>query len=269
MTLSSDRFSKPASLIRVASGQWPTFAGGFHACEFLANSGVATTSLQVYPREIIYREGDKADSVYFIETGTVKLTVVSSEGKEATIALLGTGELLGEACISGNLQQRISTAEALSRCAMLRISRNSMNEVIRKHPRFLDYFLSFIVSRNLRMQQDLMAQLFTSSEKRLARVLLMLAGLSEGTEDAEARVHRLSHEELAEIVGTTRSRISFFMNRFRKHGHVAYAGNTAELLVRKSLRSVVLDIPACEHCSTGPRLPNLGSDVSIPGKSGE
>ena len=264
----TNRFSKPA-LIRVASGQWPTIDSGFPACEFLANSGVATTPLRVQAREIIYREGDKADSVYFIEMGTVKLTVVSSEGKEATIALLGAGELLGEACVSGRISHRISTAEALSRCAMLRISRSSMNQVIRKDPRFLDYFVSFIVSRNLRMQEDLVAQLFTSSEKRLARVLLMLAGLSEGTEEAEARVQRLSHEELAEIVGTTRSRISFFMNRFRKQGHVAYAGNTGELVVRKSLRAVLLHVSACEHCSTGSSLLNSTEEFSIPGESGD
>lgn len=222
----------------------------FEPAVFLANSGLVSNVLRFRAKDIIFYQGDPADAVFFIQAGRVKLTVVSPEGKEATIALLGAGEFLGEACVSGKVSQRMNTAEAVSDCITLRISRAAMADVIRREPRFLDFFLSFILARNLRMQEDLMAQLFTSSEKRLARVLLLLAGFT-GPEQQQAEISRISHEALAEMVGTTRSRISFFMNRFRKQGHVTYGscpGRTMQ--IRCSLASVVLDDPRCQHCST-------------------
>ncbi|HYX52019.1 MAG TPA: Crp/Fnr family transcriptional regulator [Candidatus Limnocylindrales bacterium] len=227
------------SLAAAASGDQPS--------DLLNRSGLAGSMLDIGPRRVIFHQGDSADSVYLIHCGTVKLTVVSDDGKEATVALLGSGDLLGEACITGKVSDRISTAQTVTKCRLLRVSRASMAQVIHKDPQFLDYFLSFVVSRNLKMQDDLLAQLFTSSEKRLARTLLMLAGF--GHDHAEqAHVQRMSHEELAEIVGTTRSRISYFMNRFRRQGHIDYSGITGELVINHSLISIAHGLPACQLC---------------------
>lgn len=221
----------------------------FEPAAFLAACGLIRNTQIFRAEETIYSQGDPADSVYFIQRGTVKLTVVSAEGKEAALALLGSGEFLGESCISGKISQRITTAVALTNCALVRISRSALFDVIRREPLFLDFFLSFIVGRNLRMQQELIAQRFNSSEKRLARVLLLLAGLTDSAED-QAEISRISHEELAEMVGTTRSRISFFMNRFRKQGHVVYGGGSRGIVqIRSSLARVVVDDPRCDQCS--------------------
>jgi CRP/FNR family cyclic AMP-dependent transcriptional regulator len=228
-------------------------ASDLEPTELLSRSGLAGSTMEFGPRKTIYHQGDRADSVYLIHSGTVKLTVVSDEGKEATVALLGRGDLLGEACISGNVSERMSTAQTVTKCRLQRVSRASMEQVIHNDRQFLDYFLSFVVSRNLKMQDDLLAQLFTSSEKRLARTLLMLAGFSRDHAD-QAHVQRLRHEELAEIVGTTRSRITFFMNRFRKQGHLDYSGITGELVINHSLISIALGVPACERC---PRIDKL------------
>jgi CRP-like cAMP-binding protein len=221
----------------------------FEPATFLSNSGLVSNVMGFRAKDIIFSQGDPADAVFFIQAGKVKLTVVSSEGKEATIALLGACEFLGEACVTGQVSRRMSTAQAVSDCMMLRISRSAMADVIRREPRFLDFFLSFILARNLRMQEDLIAQLFDSSEKRLARILLLLAAFDDPAQE-QAQIPRISHEALAEMVGTTRSRVSFFMNRFRRQGHVAYGNESrADLLVRRSLAGILLNDPACEHCS--------------------
>jgi CRP/FNR family transcriptional regulator, cyclic AMP receptor protein len=221
----------------------------FEPSSFLAAYGLIRNAQIFRAEEIVYSQGDPADCVFFIQRGTVKLTVVSEEGKEAALALLGSGEFLGESCLSGKISQRITTAVALTNCALVRISRSALLDVIRREPLFLDFFLSFIVGRNLRMQQELIAQRFNTSEKRLARVLLLLAGLTESTEH-HAEISKISHEELAEMVGTTRSRISFFMNRFRKQGHVVYGvGSRGIVQIRSSLARVVMDPPHCDQCS--------------------
>ena len=221
----------------------------FEPASFLAACGLMKDAQIFRTEEIIYSQGDPADCVYFIQRGTVKLTVVSEEGKEAALSLLGSGEFLGESCISGKISQRITTAVALTNCAVVRIPRSALLNVIRREPLFLDFFLSFIVGRNLRMQQELIAHRFNTSEKRLARVLLLLAGLTDSTDD-QAEISKISHEELAEMVGTTRSRISFFMNRFRKQGHIVYGGESRGIVqIRSSLTRVVMDDPDCDRCS--------------------
>jgi CRP/FNR family transcriptional regulator, cyclic AMP receptor protein len=221
----------------------------FEPAAFLAGCGLVGNTQIFRAEEIIYSQGDPADCVFLIQRGTVKLTVVSNEGKEAALGLLGSGEFLGETCISGKVSQRMTAAVAITNCAMLRISRTALFDVIRREPLFLDFFLSFILGRNVRMQEELIAHRFNSSEKRLARVLMLLAGLTDSPED-QAQISRISHEALAEMVGTTRSRISFFMNRFRKQGHVAYgSGPRGTVLIRRSLSRVVLDDPRCEQCS--------------------
>jgi CRP-like cAMP-binding protein len=225
----------------------------FEPAAFLAACGLLKDAQIFRAEETIFSQGDPADCVFFIQRGTVKLTVVSAEGKEAALALVGTGEFLGESCISGKVPHRFVTAVALTNCALVRISRSALLSVIRREPLFLEFFLSFIVGRNLRMQQELIAQRFNTSEKRLARVLLLLAGLTDSTKD-RAEISRISHEELAEMVGTTRSRISFFMNRFRKQGHIVYGGGSRGVLqIRSSLSGVILDSPDCDRCSVNSR----------------
>jgi CRP/FNR family transcriptional regulator, cyclic AMP receptor protein len=236
---------------RLANGAESVYLTSFEPFEpaaFLAGRGLLTVPHIVHAGNVIYSQGDPADSVFLIQRGAVKLTVVSSEGKEAALALLGTGEFLGESCIAGKAMQRMTTAVAITNCALVRISRSALFNLIRREPLFLDFFLSFMLRRNLRMQEELIAQRFSSSEKRLARVLLLLAGLTDSTAN-HGEISRVSHEELAEMVGTTRSRISFFMNRFRKQGHVAYGGSRGILQIRSSLAGVAMNDPCCDRCS--------------------
>jgi CRP/FNR family cyclic AMP-dependent transcriptional regulator len=242
MPMVPNRLANGAGSIHLASFE------PFEPAAFLAGRGLLTAPHIVHAGNIIYYQGDPADSVFLIQRGAVKLTVVSNEGKEAALALLGTGDLLGESCIVGKVSQRMTTAVAITNCALVRISRSALFNLIRREPLFLDFFLSFVLRRNLRMQEELIAQRFSSSEKRLARVLLLLAGLTDSTAN-HAEISRISHEELAEMVGTTRSRISFFMNRFRKQGHVVYGGSRGILQIHRSLEGVVMDDPCCERCS--------------------
>src|SRR5262249_18046482 len=166
--------------------------------------------------------------------GRVKLTTVSTEGKEATVALMRTGDFLGEECVAEGRPLRTTTAIAISECTVLRIERKAMTEVLRRNSEFFNFFLSFMVLRNVRMQEDLVDHLFHTSQKRLARVLLVLAGL-EDSGRTEIRVPKISQETLAEIVGTTRSRVSFFMNGFRKQGFIDYDGDySGNILIRSS-----------------------------------
>lgn len=221
----------------------------FEPAAFLAAYGLIRNSQIFRAEDTVFYQSDPADCVFFIQRGTIKLTVVSAEGKEAVLGLVGTGEFLGEACIAGKVSRRITTAVALTNCALVRIPRSALLNVIRRESQFLDFFLAFVVGRNLRMQQELIAHRFNTSEKRLARVLLLLAGLAESTE-GQGEISRISHEELAEMVGTTRSRISFFMNRFRKQGHVVYGGGSRGVVqIRGSLSRVVMDDSHCDMCS--------------------
>ncbi len=186
--------------------------------------------------QIAFTQGEDADTVFYIQKGRIKLTVISKRGKEATITLLGAGDFVGEECLAAIQPQRMTTATALSACTLLKIARQEIIRVLHEENAFSDVFVSYLLSRNIRTQEDLIDQLFNSSEKRLARALLLLARF--GKEGApETVVPKISQETLAEMVGTTRSRVSFFMNRFRKLGFIEYNGT---LKVNSSLLNVVL-----------------------------
>lgn len=183
----------------------------------------------------IFAQGDPADSLFYIQEGKVKLTVVSQQGKEAVVALLGEGDFFGEGCLAGQLQ-RMSTATALPACSVMRLERDAVVRVLHDQPSFSEVFLRHVLSRNIRIEEDLVDQLFNSTEKRLARVLLLLANFGKEGKP-EPMIAKLSQETLAEIIGSTRSRVSFFMNRFRKLGFIHYNGG---LQVHSSLLNVVL-----------------------------
>jgi len=204
---------------------------------FLARANGGKTIAR-YPRNVrIFRQGEQADAIYYIQDGKVKLTVVSRQGKEAVIAILGAGDFFGEGCLAGQLV-RMSTAAALSECSIVRLPKREMIRVLREEPSFSEMFVTHLLSRNIKIEEDLVDQLFNSSEKRLARVLLLLANFGKPGQP-ESVIPRISQETLAEIIGTTRSRVSFFMNRFRKLGFIDYSGGSLE--VHSSLLTVVLN----------------------------
>jgi len=186
-------------------------------------------------RQAIFAQGDPADAVFYIQTGQVKLTVVSKTGKEATIAILGDRDFFGESSIAGQAF-RMSSATAMTDCAVLRIDKKAMMKALHREHEFSDLFVAYLLTRNIRYEEDLVDQLFNSSEKRLARILLLLAHFGKDGVP-ETVVPKISQETLAEMVGTTRSRVSFFMNRFRKLGFIDY---NSELQVHSSLLNVVL-----------------------------
>jgi CRP/FNR family transcriptional regulator, cyclic AMP receptor protein len=203
---------------------------------FLAGGGPGRTRTELRRRQIVFSRGDPADTVFYIAKGKIELRVLSPHGKEAIIATLGAGDFFGEGCLVGQ-PLRVATAAAVTECSVLCIEKSAMVAVLRDEPHFAAFFLSRLLSRNIRLEEDLVDHLLNSSEKRLARVLLLLAGLGEdGTR--EAVIAKVSQESLAEMVGTTRSRVSFFMNKFRKLGFVAY--NRGALSVYSSLLTVFL-----------------------------
>jgi CRP/FNR family transcriptional regulator, cyclic AMP receptor protein len=203
---------------------------------FLAKSGVGRTVHRYSPKQVIFSQLERADAVFYIQEGRVRLTVVSKQGKEATIALLGPGDFLGEACIASDHPLRLATATAITDCSVLTIERGEMLRTLHAEHEFSDLFVAHMVERHNRTQADLVDQLFNSSEKRLARALLILARFGkEGR--PEAVTPNVSQETLAEMIGTTRSRVNFFMNKFRDLGFIDYNG---ELQVHSSLLSVVL-----------------------------
>jgi CRP/FNR family transcriptional regulator, cyclic AMP receptor protein len=203
---------------------------------FLAQSGLGRTIIDLKKNATIFSQGDGADSVFYVQRGKVRLTVVSKRGKEATIALLGTGDFVGEECIAAIQPQRMATATALTPAAVLRIERQEMVRVLSRERALSEVFVAYLLARNTRIQEDLVDQLFNSSEKRLARALLLLARFGKESK-SEVVIPKMSQETLAEMVGTTRSRVSFFMNRFRKLGFIEYNG---ELSVHGSLLNVIL-----------------------------
>jgi CRP-like cAMP-binding protein len=190
----------------------------------------------VKPNQAFFAQGDPADCVFYLQSGRAKLTVISKGGKEATIAIIAAGEFVGEESIAGSLELRISTARALTACSALKINRAEMIRVMHEQHAFSDLFLKFLLARSMRTQADLIDQLFNTSEKRLARILLLMAQFGEPG-DPEPLIPKVTQETLAEMVGTTRSRVSFFMNRFRKLGFIEYKG---EIRVRKALLNVLL-----------------------------
>jgi CRP/FNR family transcriptional regulator, cyclic AMP receptor protein len=188
-------------------------------------------------KQPIFAQGDSADAVFYIKKGKVRLTVVSKIGKEATIGILNEGDFFGEGCLSGQTL-RLCSASAMTDCSVMRIDKKSMVDVLHREPAFSEMFVACLLARNIRYEEDLVDQLFNSSEKRLARILLLLAHF--GKEGApETLVANISQETLAEMIGTTRSRVSFFMNRFRKLGFVDYHGSD-DLRVHSSLLNIVL-----------------------------
>jgi CRP/FNR family transcriptional regulator, cyclic AMP receptor protein len=186
--------------------------------------------------QTIFAQGDSPDAVFYIKEGKIKLTVVSEIGKEATIGILNEGAFLGEGCLTGQTL-RMCSATALTDCSVMRIDKKAMVEVLHREHAFSDMFVAYLLTRNIRYEEDLVDQLFNSSEKRLARVLLLLAHFGKDGKP-ETVVPKMSQETLAEMVGTTRSRVSFFMNRFRKLGFVDYG--ESGLQVHSSLLNVVL-----------------------------
>jgi CRP/FNR family transcriptional regulator, cyclic AMP receptor protein len=206
---------------------------------FLATIGYGRKILSVPQKQVIFAQGDDADSVFYVKSGKVRLTVVSQAGKEATIAIVGERNFFGEGALAGQLL-RMGSASAMTDCELTRVDKKAMMEALHREHAFSDMFVAYLLARNIRYEEDLVDQLFNSSEKRLARVLLLLAHFGkEGI--PETVVPKISQETLAAMVGTTRSRVSFFMNRFRKLGFIHYAGGAeGALQVHSSLLNVVL-----------------------------
>jgi CRP-like cAMP-binding protein len=202
---------------------------------FLATIGEGRKLVSVPKKQTIFAQGDEADSVFYIQKGKVRLTVVSKTGKEATIAIVGEGNFFGEGSLAGQVR-RMGSAAAMTPCELLRVDKKAMMEALHREHAFSDMFVAYLLARNIRYEEDLVDQLFNSSEKRLARILLLLARFGKEGQP-EAVVPKISQETLAEMVGTTRSRVSFFMNRFRKLGFIHYNGG---LQVHSSLLNVVL-----------------------------
>ena len=204
---------------------------------FLANVGVGKTVHRYRPRQTIFSQGDRADAVFYIQQGKVKLSVLSKQGKEATIALLGSDDFLGEGCLASDQPLRLATATAITDCSILKIEKKRMLRTLHEEHEFSDLFVSYVVERHNSTQADLVDQLFNSSEKRLARALLILSRFGKDGKP-ETVIPPVSQEMLAEMVGTTRQRVNFFMNKFRKLGFIDYNGGGLE--VNSSLLSIVL-----------------------------
>jgi CRP-like cAMP-binding protein len=203
---------------------------------FLAKIGDGRTIVSYQKRQTIFAQNGIADSIFYIQEGRVKVTVVSELGKEAVIAILGDGEFVGQGCLAGQ-SKRIATASTLEKCATIRIDKGAMLRLLHDEPACSEMFVAYLLQRTIRMEEDLIDQLFNSSEKRLARALLLMANC--GNEGAPGkRIPKVSQETLAEMIGTTRARVSFFMNKFRKMGLISYNGTMIE--VHSSLASVVL-----------------------------
>ena len=208
----------------------------FNPQTFLKQVGSGKTTLTSPKKQILFSQGDAADAVFYIQTGKVKLsTVVSQQGKEAVIAMLEQGSFFGEGCLAGQLVC-MATATAVEDSTLVRIEKTAMIRVLHDEPAFSELFLAYLLARNIRIQEDLVDQLFNSSEKRLARVLLLMAHFGKEGKP-ELVIPKISQETLAEMIGTTRSRVSFFMNKFRKLGFVHYNGG---LHVHSSLLNIVL-----------------------------
>ncbi|SDK06931.1 MULTISPECIES: Crp/Fnr family transcriptional regulator [Bradyrhizobium] len=202
---------------------------------FLAKVGAGKTILEFRKNEHVFEQGDVADTIFYIQRGKVKLTVVSEQGKEAVVAILEPGQFFGEGCMNGH-PLRIATTTAMDDCVITSITKDAMIVAIHDEPKFSELFMAYLLTRNSRIEEDLIDQLFNSSERRLARLLLLLANFGkEG--NPQAISPNISQETLAEMIGTTRSRVSHFMNKFRKLGFISYNGH---IEVHNSLLSAVL-----------------------------
>jgi CRP-like cAMP-binding protein len=208
----------------------------FDVQSFLTSAGLGRRIVHLEPKDVFFTQGDPADSVFYLQKGRARITVVSTAGKEATIALLSDGDFVGEGSLAAVPGLRLATATALTACNALKIKRDEMTRVMHEEHELSDLFMKFLLARSMRIQADLVDQLFNSSEKRLARILLLMAEFGKSGEP-ESLIPKISQETLAEMIGTTRSRVSFFMNRFRKLGFIEYNGR---IRVHKSLLNVVL-----------------------------
>jgi CRP/FNR family cyclic AMP-dependent transcriptional regulator len=202
---------------------------------YLAKVGAGKAILEFHKNQIVYKQGDVADAVFYIQKGTIKLTVISEQGKEAVVAMLEPGQFFGEGCLKGH-PLRIGTTTAVDDCVITSISREAMIAVLHDQRKFSEMFVAHLLSRNGRIEEDLIDQLFNSSEKRLARLLLLLANFGKDSAAQPILMH-ISQETLAEMIGSTRSRVSFFMNKFRKLGFISYNG---KIEVHHSLLNAVL-----------------------------
>jgi CRP/FNR family cyclic AMP-dependent transcriptional regulator len=225
----------------------------FDAEAFLAKAGLGRRIVQLEPRQTFFSQGDPADSIFYLQKGRAKVTVVSQTGKEATITLLSEGDFVGEESLAAPSGLRLATAIAVTACTALKITREEMIRVMHEEHDFSDLFLKFLLARSMRIQADLVDQLFNSSERRLARILLLMAEFGKPGEP-EPLIPKISQETLAEMIGTTRSRVSFFMNRFRKLGFVEYDGR---IRVHKSLLNVILHDHAPDDNSGKPPIPSI------------
>jgi CRP-like cAMP-binding protein len=208
----------------------------FDPSRFLSSIGEGRRVLHFSKRQTVFTQGDATDAVFYIQKGKIKLTVISTNGKEATIGILGDGDFFGEGCLAGQAL-RTGSASAITTCDVLRIDKQVMMQALHRERKMSDMFVAYLLARNIRYEEDLVDQLFNSSEKRLARILLLLAHFGkEGV--PETVIPKISQETLAEMIGTTRSRVSFFMNKFRKLGFVDYG--ESGLQVHSSLLNIVL-----------------------------
>jgi CRP/FNR family cyclic AMP-dependent transcriptional regulator len=224
----------------------------FNTAIFLSSVGLGRTIVRVKPGQTFFSQGSSADAVFYLQTGRAKLTVVSKIGKEATVTLLAAGDFFGEESMAGAGTLRTATASAVTVCAVLRITMEQMKRVLHEEHAFSDFFLNFVLLRSMRTQEDLIDQLFNSSERRLARTLLLMAEFGKPGEP-ETLLPEITQETLSEMIGTTRSRVSFFMNRFRDLGYIQYNGR---IRVNKELLNVVLRDQLPEQNASRPLLAN-------------
>jgi CRP-like cAMP-binding protein len=224
--------------------------GSFETAAFLGTEGSGRSIRNYTAKQIFFSQGRPADAVFYLQAGRAKLTVLSKSGKEATVTLLAAGDFFGEESMAGAETLRTVTASAITACRALKITRAEILRVLKAEHKFSTFFLKFIVNRGMRTQADLIDQLFNSSERRLARTLLMMAEYGEPGKP-EAKIPAVSQGTLAEMIGTTRSRVSFFMNRFRKLGYIDYNGG---IRVHKSLLNAVLHDRLSEENSSRPKL---------------
>lgn len=228
----------------------PNTMAAFSPETFLASAGLGHRSIELKPKENFFSQGDQADSVFYLQKGRAKVTVVSQAGKEATITLLSAQDFVGEEALAAVPGLRLATAKAVTNCTALKIMREEMVRAMHEEHAFSDLFLSFLLARSMRVQADLVDQLFNSSEKRLARILLLMAEFGRPGEP-ETLIPPITQETLADMIGTTRSRVSFFMNRFRKLGFIDYNGR---IRVHKSLLNVILHDHLPDDNAVKPRL---------------
>jgi len=235
----------------------------FDTATFLAKAGLGRRIVQLKPNHTFFSQGEAADSAFYLQKGRAKLTVVSERGKEATITLISAGDFIGEESIAGAVGLRLATATAISSCTALKIERSEMIRVMHQEHAFSDLFLKFLLARSMRTQADLVDQLFNSSEKRLARILLLMAEFGKPGEP-ETLIPEITQKTLADMIGTTRSRVSFFMNRFRKLGYLEYNGR---IRVNKSLLNVILHDQLPEHNAQKPPIVDIPQAPSkLPGR---